>query len=169
VRISFGIYSLAQFIFDGKTRIKPHIAHDLSIVSKMTENKGAQNDEIKINQEKCLSILKISERIRYVGIINKFGRTVTGKLKSGIRPLLTPEQARDERYIESTRLQLRKALEVSIGKSIFTIEKNENVIFLLIPDKFKDNFYYVTLEKDTPLTEISDIINKIIEKIVGES
>jgi hypothetical protein len=118
-----------------------------------------------INKEKCLSILNISEKIRYVGIINRFGRTITGKLKSGIRPLLTPEQARDERYIESTRQQLRKALEVSIGRSIFTIEKNENVTFLLIPDKSNDNFYYMTLEKDTPLTEINDIINKMNEKI----
>ncbi|MDP8906851.1 MAG: hypothetical protein M3M87_04895 [Thermoproteota archaeon] len=131
----------------------------------MTENKDAKKDEMAINKEKCLSFLNISEKIRYVGIINKFGRTITGKLKSGIRPLLTPEQARDERYIESTRQQLRKALEVSIGKSLFTIEKNENVTFLLIPDKSNDNFYYMTLEKDTPLTEINDIINKMIEKI----
>jgi hypothetical protein len=131
----------------------------------MTENFDAKKDEMAINKEKCISFLSISEKIRYVGIINKFGRTITGKLKSGIRPLLTPEQARDERYIESTRQQLRKALEVSIGKSIFTIEKNENVTFLLIPDKSKDNFYYMTLDKDTPLTEINDIINKMIEKI----
>lgn len=131
----------------------------------MTENFDAKRDEMAINKEKCISFLNISEKIRYVGIINKFGRTITGKLKSGIRPLLTPEQARDERYIESTRQQLRKALEVSIGKSIFTIEKNENVTFLLIPDKSNDNFYYMTLEKDTPLTEINGIINKMIEKI----
>lgn len=130
----------------------------------MTENFDAKRDEMAINKEKCVSFLSISEKIRYVGIINKFGRTITGKLKSGIRPLLTPEQARDERYIESTRQQLRKALEVSIGKSIFTIEKNENVTFLLIPDKSNDNFYYMTLDKDTPLTEINDIINKLIEK-----
>jgi hypothetical protein len=131
----------------------------------MIENFDAKKDEMAINKQKCVSFLSISEKIRYVGIINKFGRTITGKLKNGIRPLLTPEQARDERYIESTRQQLRKALEVSIGKSMFTIEKNENVTFLLIPDKSKDNFYYMTLDKDTPLTEINDIINKMIEKI----
>ncbi|MBA3976706.1 MAG: hypothetical protein H0X50_00740 [Nitrosopumilus sp.] len=138
---------------------------NLPIALKMTENNDAKKAEIEINKEKCLSFLNISEKIRYVGIINKFGRTVTGKLKNGIRPLLTPEQARDERYIESTRQQLRKDLEISIGKSIFTIEKNENVVFLLIPDKFKDYFYYITLEKDTPLVEINDIIDKINEKM----
>lgn len=104
----------------------------------MTENRDIKRDERTINQEKCISILNISEKIRYVGIVNRFGRTVTGKLKNGIRPLLTPEQARDERYIESTRQQLRKALNTTIGKSIFTIEKNENVTFLLIPEEIQD-------------------------------
>ena len=130
----------------------------------MTENRDIKRDEREINQEKCISILKISEKIRYAGIINRFGRTVTGKLKNGIRPLLTPEQARDERYIESTRQQLRKALNTTIGKSIFTIEKNENVTFLLIPEETKDLFYYITMEKDTSLDEINEIINKILEK-----
>jgi hypothetical protein len=130
----------------------------------MTENRDIKRDERAINLEKCISILKISEKIRYVGIINRFGRTVTGKLKNGIRPLLTPEQARDERYIESTRQQLRKALNTTIGKSIFTIEKNENVTFLLIPEETQDLFYYITMEKDTSLNEINEIINIIFEK-----
>jgi hypothetical protein len=132
---------------------------------KMTENRDIKREERTINQEKCISILDISKKIRYVGIINRFGRTVTGKLKNGIRPLLTPEQARDERYIESTRQQLRKALNTTIGKSIFTIEKNENVTFLLIPEDTQDLFYYITMEKDTTLTEINEIINRIFEKI----
>lgn len=131
----------------------------------MTENRDIKRDERTINQEKCISILNISEKIRYVGIVNRFGRTVTGKLKNGIRPLLTPEQARDERYIESTRQQLRKALNTTIGKSIFTIEKNENVTFLLIPEETQDSFYYITIEKDTTLAEINEIINRIFDKI----
>jgi hypothetical protein len=131
----------------------------------MSENKDNKRDEMTLNQTTCLSFLKISGKIRYVGIINKFGRTITGKLRSGLRPLLTPEQARDERYIESTRQQLRKTLNISIGKSIFTIEKNENVTFLLIPEITKDLFYYITIERDATLADINEIINKIMEKI----
>ena len=117
------------------------------------------------DKEQCLKILKISEKIRYVGIINKFGRTLTGKLQNGVKPILTPEQARDERYIEAARRQLRKSLELSIGKSIFTIEKNENVIFLLIPDTNQDIFYYITINKNTTLSEIDEILSKIGENI----
>jgi hypothetical protein len=122
-------------------------------------------DEKTINQEIIQSILKISGKIRYAGIINKFGRTITGKLQNGIMPILTPEQARDERYIESARQHLRRSLEVSIGKSIFTIEKNENVTFLLVPNLSKDILYYITIDKDTMLSEINEIINSVLETI----
>jgi hypothetical protein len=82
-----------------------------------------------------------------------------------MKPILTPEQARDERYIESTRQYLRRSLEISTGKSLFTIEKNENVTFLLIPQITKDILYYITIEKDAELNEINEIINDIFIKI----
>ena len=131
----------------------------------MNGNKDNRSEEVALYQNICLSILKISDSIRYVGIINRFGRTITGKLKNGIKPILTPEQARDERYIESTRQYLRRSLEISTGKSLFTIEKNENVTFLLIPQITKDILYYITIEKDTALNEINEIINDIFKKI----
>jgi hypothetical protein len=131
----------------------------------MNENKDNRSKEVALYQDTCLSILKISDSIRYVGIINRFGRTITGKLKNGMKPILTPEQARDERYIESTRQYLRRSLEISTGKSLFTIEKNENVTFLLIPQITKDILYYITIEKDAELNEINEIINDIFIKI----
>jgi len=131
----------------------------------MNGNKDNRSEEVALYQNICLSILNISPSIRYVGIINRFGRTITGKLKNGIKPILTPEQARDERYIESTRQYLRRSLEISTGKSLFTIEKNENVTFLLIPQITKDILYYITIEKDSTLNEVNEIINDILKKI----
>ena len=131
----------------------------------MNGNKDNRTEEVALYQDVCLTILKISDSIRYVGVINRFGRTITGKLKNGIKPILTPEQARDERYIESTRQYLRRSLEISTGKSLFTIEKNENVTFLLIPQITKDILYYITIEKDTTLNEVNEIINDIFKKI----
>ena len=56
-------------------------------------------------------------------------------------------------------------MEVSIGRSIFTIEKNENVTFLLVPDTSKDILYYITIEKDTTLSEIDELMDSI-KKII---
>jgi len=128
------------------------------------ENKYNNHSSKSVYHEKCIAFLNISEKIRYVGIINRFGRTVSGKLRKTIKPLLSPDQARDEHFIESIRQQLRNSFESSIGKTIFSITKNEFVTLVLIPSKTTDDvLYYVTIDKDVPLDEVNDIINKVIE------
>ena len=128
------------------------------------ENKYNNHSSKSVYHEKCIAFLNISEKIRYVGIINRFGRTVSGKLRKTVKPLLSPDQARDEHFIESIRQQLRNSFESSIGKTIFSITKNEFVTLVLIPSKTTDDvLYYVTLDKDVPLDEVNDIINKVIE------
>ena len=128
------------------------------------ENKNTSHSNKSVHHEKCIAFLNISEKIRYVGIINRFGRTISGKLRQNVKPLLSPEQARDEHFIESVRQQLRSSFESSIGKTIFSITKNEFVNLVLIPTQTNDNvLYYVTIDKDVPLDEVNNIINKIIE------
>lgn len=114
-------------------------------------------------QEKCIAFLNISEKIRYIGIINKFGRTLAGKLRKNTKPLLSPDQARDEHFIESIRQQLRNSFDSSIGKTLFSITKNEFVTLILIPSRSQEILYYITIDKEVQINEISSIINKINE------
>ena len=129
------------------------------------ENKYHSNHQSKsVYHDKCIAFLNISVEIRYVGIINRFGRTLSGKLRKNVKPLLSPEQARDEHFIESMRQQLRNSFESSIGKTIFSITKNEFVTLVLVLSKTNDDvLYYVTIDKDVPLDKVNSIINKIIE------
>lgn len=128
------------------------------------ENKYNNQSSRSVYHDKCIAFLNISEKIRYVGIINRFGRTLSGKLRKNVKPLLSPEQARDEHFIESMRQQLRISFESSIGKTIFSITKNELVTLLLVPSKTSDDvIYYVTIDKDVSLDEVNDIINKVTE------
>lgn len=128
------------------------------------ENKYTNHSSKSVYHDKCVAFLNISEKIRYVGIINRFGRTLSGKLRKNVKPLLSPEKARDERFIESVRQQLRNSFESSIGKTVFSITKNEFVTLVLVPSKTNDDvLYYVTVDKDVSLDEANDIINKIIE------
>ncbi len=128
------------------------------------ENKYNNHPSRSVYHDKCIAFLNISEKIRYVGIINRFGRTLSGKLRKNVKPLLSPEQARDEHFIESMRQQLRNSFESSIGKTIFSITKNELVTLLLVLSKTSDDvIYYVTIDKDVSLDEVNDIINKVIE------
>jgi hypothetical protein len=107
-------------------------------------------------REKCSSILAISPRIRYAGIMNKFGRTLAGGLRKGVIPLLKQDEARNEYFIEATRNQLRKNFEKSIGRTEYTFTENEKVKILTITSE--DHFYYITMDKDTPTNEVTKII-----------
>ena len=131
------------------------------------DNKGTTStisDDAKLAfQNKCMEFLNISDKIRYIGIINRFGRTVSGKLRKGIRPLLSPDQARDERFIESVRQQLRNSFDSSIGKTHYSITKNEFVTLVLIPSKNQDVLYYITIDKDATLVDVNDLITKVKE------
>jgi len=107
-------------------------------------------------RDKCNSILAISPRIRYAGIMNRFGRTLAGGLRKGVVPLLKQDEARNEYFIEATRNQLRKNFEKSIGKTEYTFTENEKVKILTIASE--DHFYYVTMDKETPAADVAKII-----------
>jgi hypothetical protein len=108
-------------------------------------------------KEKCNSILAISPRIRYAGVMNRFGRTLAGGLRKGVIPLLKQDEARNEYFIEATRNQLRKNFEKSIGRTEYTFTENEKVKILTIASE--EFFYYVTMDKETPAGEVTKIID----------
>jgi hypothetical protein len=114
-------------------------------------------------KEKCNSILAISPRIRYAGIMNRFGRTLAGGLRKGVVPLLKQDEARNEYFIEATRNQLRKNFERSIGKTEYTFTENEKVKILTIA--IEEHFYYITMDKETPVGEVTKIIEAAKKQI----
>jgi hypothetical protein len=124
------------------------------------DNHGTSHKDIQKNREKCRRIVELSPKIRYVGVINKFGRTLAGQIRNGVTPLLQPDQVRNECFIEATRFQLRKNFESSIGKTEFTLTLNEKVKTLTLANQ--SNFYYITIEKDTIETDVEKIIKSVM-------
>jgi hypothetical protein len=119
----------------------------------------ADEEQLQKNKKLCRQFLELSPKIRYVGLMNNFGRTLSGQLRKGVVPLFSPDMARDENFLEATRNQLRKKFEVAIGKTRFTITENEKVKIVTIP--ITRGFFYVTLEKDAEAQEILKIIESI--------
>ena len=115
--------------------------------------------DILLYKQECSSILAVSPRIRYAGIMNKFGRTKAGSLRKGVVPLLKPDEARNEHFIEATRNQLRKNFEKSIGQEEYTFTENEKVKIVTLSSQA--HFYYITLDKETPTNEVMKIIGDI--------
>jgi hypothetical protein len=119
----------------------------------------ANEEKLRESRKICKQFLELSPKIRYVGLMNDFGRTISGQLRKGVIPLFSPDQARDENFLEATRNQLRKNFEKAIGKTRFTITENEKVKIVTIP--IARGFFYITLEKDTENREILKIIEAI--------
>jgi hypothetical protein len=128
-------------------------------------NRPRADPDTSLYKQECSNILAVSPRIRYAGIINKFGRTLAGGLRKGVVPLLKPDEARNEHFIEATRNQLRKNFEKSIGQELYTLTENEKVKIITLSSE--EYFYYVTVDKETPTNEVMRIISdvqKLIKK-----
>jgi hypothetical protein len=117
----------------------------------------ASDIETQKSKEKCQILLNLSSKIRYVGMINDFGRTLAGQLRKGTVPLFKVDEARNEFFIEATRTRLRRLFEYSIGKMEFGITINEKVIILEIPSTTANHIYYFTFDKDSTLQEIVQV------------
>jgi len=113
-------------------------------------------EEIRKHKETCSKILALSPKIRYVGMLNVFGKTIAGDLRKGTKPLFKPEEARDEFFLTATRESLRKAFATSLGKTQFTLTVHDKVKIISFSSDTVS--FYITVEKDTPYEEIVKIV-----------
>lgn len=133
------------------------------IMEKKEHNQLTREESIK-KKEKCHNLLLLSQKIRYVGMINNFGRTVAGQLRTGLVPLLNVEQAINEHFIDATRNQLRKAFDATLGTTLYTLTVNEKVITLTFPFR-SGGFYYISIDNDIGSEELIKLIDLLMEKI----
>ena len=109
------------------------------------------------HRKKCQSILTVSNSIRYAGVINEYGRTLTGIVKPNITPLLKSEQVKNEFFIVSTLMNMRKNSSTSVGKLDYVLLQHQKVTIVI----FQQNkiTYYVSIDKNEK--DIKNIILKI--------
>ena len=96
-------------------------------------------------RKQCQTILKISNNIRYVGVINVYGRTLTGMVQVNLKPLLKSEQVKNEFFIISSLMSLRKDMSNSVGKLEHVVIEHQKITIILIQKK--DITYYVSINK----------------------
>lgn len=121
----------------------------------MSENSFKINSNYKLI---CKKILEISPKIRYVGITNKFGRTIAGQLRIGIVPFLKPEDMKNELFVHSMIYNIRKNYENAVGDVQFIMIASSKVD--IVSFHIKDLIYYITLEKNIEKNELYPLIEK---------
>ena len=112
-------------------------------------------------KKQCQSIIQISNNIRYVGVINNYGRTLTGVIKPNLKPLLKSEEVKQEFFIISTLFSLRKDDANSLGKLDHIILKHSKVNVVVFQKR--DITFYVSINsKEKSLDKIISLIKKTI-------
>lgn len=132
-------------------------------MEKKDHNQLTREESLK-NKENCHNLLLLSQRIRYVGLINNFGKTIAGQLRPGLLPLLSVEQAINEHFIDATRNQLRKAFDSTLGATLYTLTVNIKVITLTFPSQ-SGGSYYITVDPEIRNEELFKLIDLLVEKI----
>jgi len=109
----------------------------------------------------CQNILKISNNVRYAGVVNAYGRTLTGIIQPNLKPLLQSEDFKNELFVISTLISLRKESISTIGKLEHVVLQHQKITIVILQ---KNNVtYYVTINKtEKGLEKIISLIKKII-------
>ena len=112
-------------------------------------------------KKKCQNILKLSNNIRYAGVINTYGRTLTGVIKPNLKPLLKSEEVKNEFFIVSTLISLRQASDSSVGKLDYILLKHSKVHIVILHKK-EITFYISINPKEKNFKQLMSKIKKTI-------
>ncbi|MDH3657485.1 MAG: hypothetical protein OEM77_05050 [Nitrosopumilus sp.] len=113
-------------------------------------------------RRKCQSIVKISNNIRYAGVVNAYGKTLAGIIKHNVKPLMKSEIMKNELFIISTLMTLRKETTRVLGKLDYVLLQHQKISVLILQ---KNNVtYYITIDRKEKnrSNEIITSIKKII-------
>lgn len=118
-------------------------------------------DKIVQYRRKCQTILELSASIRYAGIVNAYGRTLTGIVRPNVKPLLKSEQVKNEFFIISTLMTLRRDTVSAIGKLDYVLLQHQKVSIIIFQ---KDDLtYYVSIDRtEKNMNKIIELIKKTI-------
>lgn len=109
----------------------------------------------------CQGILGVSKSIRYAGVINAYGRTLTGITSPSAKLLLGPMDVKNEFFVISTMMAQRKDSADRMGRLEHAVLVHQKVFVILIHKG--DVTYYVSVGKK--IGNIDAIIAKI-KKII---
>lgn len=118
-------------------------------------------DKIIQYRKKCQSIVGLSKSIRYAGIVNAYGRTLTGIIRPNVKPLLKSEQVKNEFFIISTLMTLRKDTVSAVGKLDYVLLQHQKVSIIILQKD--DMTYYISIDRTAK--NIDKIINAIKKTI----
>jgi hypothetical protein len=118
-------------------------------------------DTIIKYRKQCQKILETSSSVRYAGVVNAYGRTLTGMIKPNLKPLLQSEDFKNELFVISTLISLRRNSVDTIGKLEHVVLQHQKITILIL-QKNQMTYYVSINRKEKGLEKIISSIKKII-------
>jgi hypothetical protein len=92
-------------------------------------------------------------KIRFCGVVNSFGRLVTGGFREGIRPLDNEDQ-RQMMYIQSTlELSMKEEFDDTLGNVNFITTYRDNIALITIPMQ-QNYLLLMSVERNAEIEQI---------------
>ncbi len=118
-------------------------------------------EQIVQYRKNCQKIIELSKGIRYAGVVNNYGRTLTGIVRPNVKPLLKSEQVKNEFFIISTLMTLRKDTTSAVGKLDYILLQHQKVAIVIFQQG--NITYYVSIDrKEKNIDKIISSIKKTI-------
>ena len=124
-------------------------------------NEKAWTKSIVVHRKKCEMILSFSKNIRYAGVFNEYGRTISGKIRPGVKPLFSSNAVREEFFAIASIMKLRRKSARELGNVEFIQITHKKINILLFYKNYMT--YYITINsKRKPTAMLIKKIKKII-------
>ena len=115
----------------------------------------------------CNRILESDRYIRFVGISNKMGNQIISRYRSGLTPLLTPQEIEMYALQSVLRMNTRRDYESKLGKPIYSFTLYQKLKRVTITLENKE--YPILLSSfDIEADHENIIVNKILPLINEE-
>ena len=115
----------------------------------------------------CNRILESDRYIRFVGISNKMGNQIISRYRSGLTPLLTPQEIEMYALQSVLRMNTRKDYESKLGKPIYSFTLYQKIKRVTVT--LENREYPILLASfDIEADHENVIVNKILPMISEE-
>lgn len=118
-------------------------------------------EKIAKYKDECKRVLGTSENIRYASVINNYGRTLTGTMRPGSKPMLRRDHAPNEFHLLAMLFSLRRDSEDQLGEMEHCVIHHKKVILVIVP-RNKD-IMFISFDK---WTENPDAVIDQIKKVL---
>ena len=115
----------------------------------------------------CSRIIESDKAIRFVGVSNKMGNQIISRYRSGLTPLLTPQEIEMYAMQSVLRMNTRKDYESRLGKPIYSFTLYQKLKRVTIT--LENREYPILLASfDIEADHENIIVNKILPMINEE-